>query len=149
LFEAVPASVRPQPNSLAARRLPMLRLHARRLPDKPPRCEPCHDLFVVPLVQLTPRIWLLRFPVVNAYIVRTTDGVAVIDTGSVGSDSDVIAAICELGATASDLRWIVLTHCHKDHVGSAAHSPSIRAQSCWRAQETHRSLPASRPNLKR
>jgi glyoxylase-like metal-dependent hydrolase (beta-lactamase superfamily II) len=90
------------------------------LPDKTPVCEPRDDLFVVPLVQLTPRIWLLRFPVVNAYIVQTTEGVALIDSGSVGCDPDVIGALGELGAGASDLRWIVLTHCHKDHAGSAA-----------------------------
>jgi glyoxylase-like metal-dependent hydrolase (beta-lactamase superfamily II) len=81
---------------------------------------PREHLLVAPLVQLTPTVWLLRFPIVNAYIVRTTEGVAIVDTGPVGSDGDVIGAISELGVTAADLRWIVLTHCHKDHVGSAA-----------------------------
>jgi glyoxylase-like metal-dependent hydrolase (beta-lactamase superfamily II) len=57
---------------------------------------------------------------VNAYIVRTTEGVAIVDTGPVGSHDDVVGAVAELGASATDIRWIVLTHCHKDHVGSAA-----------------------------
>jgi glyoxylase-like metal-dependent hydrolase (beta-lactamase superfamily II) len=69
---------------------------------------------------VTPTVWLLIFPVVNAYIVRTTEGIAIVDTGPVGSHDAMIGAIADLGATAADIRWIVLTHCHKDHVGSAA-----------------------------
>ena len=43
-----------------------------------------------------------------------------VDTGPLGSDDDVVGAVTGLGASPTDLRWIVLTHCHKDHVGSAA-----------------------------
>src|SRR5262245_46023884 len=75
---------------------------------------------VLDLVRLTPTVWLLRFAVVNAYVIRTTEGVAVLDTGPSGAHGDVLAAVADVGATAADVRWIVLTHCHKDHVGSAA-----------------------------
>jgi glyoxylase-like metal-dependent hydrolase (beta-lactamase superfamily II) len=72
------------------------------------------------LVPIAPTVWLLRFPVVNAYLVRTTAGAAIIDTGPLGSDDDVLNALGQLGFGASELRWIVLTHSHKDHAGSAA-----------------------------
>jgi glyoxylase-like metal-dependent hydrolase (beta-lactamase superfamily II) len=75
---------------------------------------------VADVVSVTPDVWWLRFPVVNAYLVHTTSGFAIIDTGPAGAHDEVLAALDQLGAAAADLRWIVLTHSHKDHAGSAA-----------------------------
>jgi glyoxylase-like metal-dependent hydrolase (beta-lactamase superfamily II) len=71
-------------------------------------------------MSITPTVWLLRFAVVNAYIVRTTSGIALIDTGPAGSEAQVLDALTHLDAEAADLCHIVLTHSHKDHAGSAA-----------------------------
>jgi len=64
------------------------------------------------LVQLTqyPRV----FPV-NVYLVGEDDGFTLIDTGMTGGERSMIEAARERGA---DIRRIVLTHAHGDHVGS-------------------------------
>ena len=69
---------------------------------------------------ITPTLWLLRFPVVNAYLVRTSDGIAIVDTGPAGSEDEIVRALAAIDATLAELRHIVLTHSHKDHAGSAA-----------------------------
>jgi glyoxylase-like metal-dependent hydrolase (beta-lactamase superfamily II) len=75
---------------------------------------------VAGLVAVTETTWLLRLAVVNVYILRTTTGIALIDTGPLGAHEDVLDAVAEVGASSEDVRWIVLTHSHKDHAGSAA-----------------------------
>jgi glyoxylase-like metal-dependent hydrolase (beta-lactamase superfamily II) len=60
------------------------------------------------LIQLT----RLRF--VNAYLVREDDGFTLVDTTLKGAADDLIAAAREEGG---EIRRIVLTHGHGDHVG--------------------------------
>src|SRR5205823_6612758 len=73
---------------------------------------------VLDVIAITPTISMLRFDVVNAYAVRLDSGFAVVDTGPLGSEGPILAALARLGDTAV-LRQIVLTHSHKDHAGSA------------------------------
>jgi glyoxylase-like metal-dependent hydrolase (beta-lactamase superfamily II) len=73
---------------------------------------------VLDVVPITATISMLRFDVVNAYAVRLDSGFAVVDTGPLGSEVAILAALTQLGEPA-DLRQIVLTHSHKDHAGSA------------------------------
>jgi glyoxylase-like metal-dependent hydrolase (beta-lactamase superfamily II) len=61
------------------------------------------------LVQLT----RLRF--VNAYLVREDDGFTLVDTTTGGAADDLIGAARQAGG---EIRRIVLTHGHGDHVGS-------------------------------
>lgn len=72
---------------------------------------------VLDVVPITPTIWMLRFAVVNAYAVRLDSGFAVIDTGPLGSEAQILDALARLGEPV--VRQIVLTHSHKDHAGSA------------------------------
>jgi glyoxylase-like metal-dependent hydrolase (beta-lactamase superfamily II) len=74
----------------------------------------------VDLVSITSTIWMLRFPVVQAYIARLDGAFALIDTGPPGSERDILEALARLGGSDQPLEQIVLTHCHKDHTGSAA-----------------------------
>ncbi|MEN3359285.1 MAG: hypothetical protein V7637_3267 [Mycobacteriales bacterium] len=71
-------------------------------------------------VQLTPVIWQVPFPMGHVYLVRLLDGFAAVDTGLPGSGPAVLAALARLGAPPAELRQIVLTHAHGDHMGSAA-----------------------------
>jgi glyoxylase-like metal-dependent hydrolase (beta-lactamase superfamily II) len=56
----------------------------------------------------------------NAYIVEGAEGILLVDTGMPGTAGRVIAALEALGHRPADVRAIVLTHWHMDHVGNAA-----------------------------
>jgi glyoxylase-like metal-dependent hydrolase (beta-lactamase superfamily II) len=56
----------------------------------------------------------------NAYLVRGTDGLLLVDSGTPGSAKRILASIARIGGTPGDLRYIVLTHWHLDHVGRSA-----------------------------
>ena len=65
-------------------------------------------------------LYLFRFPVGQAYLWRDVDSVTLIDAGPPGQAGAITSAFAELGLSLSDLRQIILTHFHEDHVGSAA-----------------------------
>jgi glyoxylase-like metal-dependent hydrolase (beta-lactamase superfamily II) len=71
-------------------------------------------------VRLTPTIWQVPFPMGHVYLVRLRTGFAAVDTGVPGSGPAILAALAQLGAAPEQLRQIVLTHAHGDHMGSAA-----------------------------
>jgi glyoxylase-like metal-dependent hydrolase (beta-lactamase superfamily II) len=66
------------------------------------------------LIEVLPRLRMLRFPVGAAYLWRDGDELTLIDTGT----ADCAAKIEE--ALDGELRRIVLTHWHEDHTGAAA-----------------------------
>jgi len=70
------------------------------------------------VVPITATIAMLRFEVVNAYLVDIGSAFAVVDTGPAGSEHAILSALAQIGGTR-ELRQIVLTHSHKDHAGSA------------------------------
>ncbi len=63
-----------------------------------------------------------RLPWVNAYVIRATGGVVVVDCGvdSPEGMSALEAGLHDLGLTVSDISVVVGTHLHVDHVGMAA-----------------------------
>jgi glyoxylase-like metal-dependent hydrolase (beta-lactamase superfamily II) len=54
-----------------------------------------------------------------SYIVRTATGLVVVDAGMDSQGADVHAGLTALGATAHDVRAILLTHWHNDHSAGA------------------------------
>jgi glyoxylase-like metal-dependent hydrolase (beta-lactamase superfamily II) len=58
--------------------------------------------------------------VANVYFVVTADGLMLVDTGMPGNANRIVAFAEGLGYQAADVRYIVLTHCDIDHVGSVA-----------------------------
>jgi glyoxylase-like metal-dependent hydrolase (beta-lactamase superfamily II) len=87
---------------------------------------------------MAPGIWQLRLPLawddvphVNAYVIEEDDGIVLVDCGSAGHPSLVDAlddAIALTGHAVSDVRLLVGTHTHSDHIGLAAHV--IRESGC-------------------
>ncbi|MFC4049423.1 MBL fold metallo-hydrolase [Actinomadura syzygii] len=72
------------------------------------------------VTKLHPRLHHLRFAVGHAYLWDTPDGLTLIDSGLPGSAPDIANAVRGLGRDTSEVRRLVLTHFHEDHVGSAA-----------------------------
>ncbi|MFF7853486.1 MBL fold metallo-hydrolase [Streptomyces sp. NPDC007904] len=76
------------------------------------------------VVELLPRLHLLRFPVGQAYLWRDGPGgdgaLTLIDAGPAGSAAPIAEALTALGRHPRDVRRVVLTHFHEDHAGGAA-----------------------------
>ena len=52
-----------------------------------------------------------------AYLVAGTDGAALIDTGAGDNPGAILKNIEASGVKPSSVKWILITHCHIDHVG--------------------------------
>ncbi|MEV7727981.1 MBL fold metallo-hydrolase [Streptomyces sp. NPDC087917] len=73
------------------------------------------------IVEVLPdRLHMLRFPIGQAYLWQDEEALTLIDAGNAGSGAVIEEAMRSLGRSPERLERIVLTHCHRDHVGSAA-----------------------------
>jgi glyoxylase-like metal-dependent hydrolase (beta-lactamase superfamily II) len=72
------------------------------------------------VIELLPQLCMLNFPVGHAYLWLDPGGLTLIDTSVPGSAPLIAKGIDELGYHRSDLRRLLLTHFHEDHIGSAA-----------------------------
>jgi glyoxylase-like metal-dependent hydrolase (beta-lactamase superfamily II) len=75
-------------------------------------------------VLLAPGVW--RIPLlgdyVNGFMLRDDDGqVTLVDMGMASSGPKVMAALEAVGSAPRDVTRLLLTHCHPDHAGGAAH----------------------------
>jgi glyoxylase-like metal-dependent hydrolase (beta-lactamase superfamily II) len=57
---------------------------------------------------------------VNVFLLETENGWALIDTGFPTSAASILAAIQQIGKQPADIRQIIVTHAHPDHIGSLA-----------------------------
>ena len=69
--------------------------------------------------QITPSVYEIPLGHVNAFLINH-DELTLIDTGLEGNAHKLMRAIEQIGRTASDIRHIIVTHCHSDHTGSLA-----------------------------
>lgn len=70
--------------------------------------------------EIVPGLFELPLGMVNAFLIVEADGLTLIDTGVAASSGKILSAIQELGKQPSDIRRILVTHCHGDHTGSLA-----------------------------
>jgi hydroxyacylglutathione hydrolase len=56
----------------------------------------------------------------NTYLIETRKGLVLVDSGLPGSQKGILKAITKIGKNPSDLKLVLLTHRHIDHIGSAA-----------------------------
>ncbi len=76
-----------------------------------------HALKIQFKIPVSPEIIVDRYAFV--YILFG-DKIHLIDSGIKGSESDISAYIESQGRKAEDISTLILTHCHPDHIGSAA-----------------------------
>lgn len=57
---------------------------------------------------------------VNVFLVEEPSGLTLVDAGFPGKAQIVLEAVRALGRAPSDVKHIVLTHAHPDHIGSLA-----------------------------
>ena len=70
--------------------------------------------------KITENAWLLSLGTVNAVLLRDGAELTLVDAGFPGKAKIVFDAIRKLGHRPSDLKHLVFTHPHPDHIGSAA-----------------------------
>lgn len=56
---------------------------------------------------------------VCAHIVDTGEGLLLFDAGNCGAEAMLIQAIWEAGFNPADVKWLVMSHGHVDHIGAA------------------------------
>jgi glyoxylase-like metal-dependent hydrolase (beta-lactamase superfamily II) len=56
----------------------------------------------------------------SAFLIEGDDGLTLIDSGYPGKEAAVFGAILALGRSPDQLKHLILTHGHPDHIGSAA-----------------------------
>lgn len=71
------------------------------------------------LTRITDTVYFVQTDLVNWTLVADDDGVILIDAGYPGSRDEVLDSVRELGFGPHDVRAILLTHAHVDHLGSA------------------------------
>jgi len=71
------------------------------------------------LTAVTDSVHFAETELVNWTLVTDSDGVMLIDAGFPGNRDDVLTSIRQLGFGIDDVRAILLTHAHIDHLGSA------------------------------
>lgn len=73
----------------------------------------------MPAKLIAPGLYAIPVGPVNAFLLDAPDGCALIDTGFLGSADKILHAVRALGKQPGDIKHILLTHAHPDHLGSA------------------------------
>lgn len=67
--------------------------------------------------EVLPGLYQVRTRGSRAYLAVDDDGITLIDTGNPGSGRRILEAVAEIGRSPEDIKDIVITHYHIDHVG--------------------------------
>jgi glyoxylase-like metal-dependent hydrolase (beta-lactamase superfamily II) len=70
-------------------------------------------------MRIVPGIHRLGAGLVNSYLIEESGEVTIVDAGAPGYWNDLPNELAAMGRTFSDIRALVLTHAHIDHVGFA------------------------------
>lgn len=80
--------------------------------------------------QLADDLWMIP-GVVNVYILEIQGNLAILDAGFPGRAPKILAAVRAIGKTPSDVKHLLLSHCHPDHIGSAAALQRATGATVW------------------
>ena len=73
------------------------------------------------LIKIKEGAYAVRHPVylTNSYIVRSSKGVYLLDSGVYANGSDMLWALRQLNIEVNEIKGLLLTHWHNDHTGGA------------------------------
>jgi glyoxylase-like metal-dependent hydrolase (beta-lactamase superfamily II) len=63
-------------------------------------------------------VWEVGIGYVHAHVIEADDGLVLVDTGTPGKAGKIDGALRGIGRKVEDIRTIVLTHWHFDHIGT-------------------------------
>ncbi len=78
-----------------------------------------------------PGLHVVPVGAVNAFLIAGPDGLTLIDAGFPDKADVILAAVAKLGRAPADVRHIVLTHAHPDHIGSLAALKRATGAETW------------------
>ncbi|MEO8456943.1 MAG: MBL fold metallo-hydrolase [Chloroflexota bacterium] len=81
--------------------------------------------------EIFPFIYALPLGYVNAFLLAEEDGLTLIDSGLKGQDRKIGRAIRQLARKPDEVRNVLLTHHHADHVGSLAAIMAESGAAAW------------------
>jgi glyoxylase-like metal-dependent hydrolase (beta-lactamase superfamily II) len=63
-------------------------------------------------------VWEVSIGYVHAHVYEADEGLVLVDTGTPGKSGRIDGALREIGRSVEDIRTILLTHWHYDHIGT-------------------------------
>ena len=69
--------------------------------------------------RLCGNVWFIGDSWVCVHLIDTGEGLLLIDSGNCGATAMLIQAIWEAGFNPADVKWIIHSHGHLDHIGGA------------------------------
>jgi glyoxylase-like metal-dependent hydrolase (beta-lactamase superfamily II) len=70
--------------------------------------------------QVVPGLFVIPTGIVNTFLIDAPDGCALVDAGLPGRDADILRGVAAAGRRPTDIRHLIVTHAHPDHIGSLA-----------------------------
>ena len=69
--------------------------------------------------QIFGNVWYVGDSWVCVHLIDTGDGLLLLDSGNIGATAMLVNAIWEAGFRPADVKWIIHSHGHLDHIGAA------------------------------
>lgn len=106
------------------------------------------DRYVHPF-RIWGNVWYVGDSWVCVHLIDTGDGLLLIDSGNCGCTDMLVQAIWEAGFNPKDVKWIIHSHGHLDHIGGANFFKKMFGTKLYLGEpdaRMFRSAPGSRPS---